>query len=130
MALNCKLVSINYIKAKSSIIDCLAYPISIDVTFFLDVLITKQEDGSLGHQVFRKKKHIDNYLHADSHHYLAKKFVGLNTLALRAVRISDNEHFVEELNHLTQVFKEIQYKIDTSLNLSRGKREGRTLKTL
>ena len=38
---------------------------------FLDILLIRNEDGSLGHKVFRKKAHTDNYLHVDSHHYLA-----------------------------------------------------------
>ena len=36
---------------------------------FLDVLLTRKEDGTLGHEVFRKKTHMDSYLHADSHHH-------------------------------------------------------------
>ena len=32
---------------------------------FLDVLITKKIDGSLSHQVYRKKTHTNIYLHAD-----------------------------------------------------------------
>ena len=36
---------------------------------FLDVLITKREDGSLSHKVYQKKSHIDRYVHASSHHH-------------------------------------------------------------
>ena len=36
---------------------------------FLDVLLTKKEDESCGYQVYRKKTHMDRYLHADSHHH-------------------------------------------------------------
>ena len=36
---------------------------------FLDVLISRKEDGTLGHQVYRKKTHIDSYLHANSYHH-------------------------------------------------------------
>ena len=36
---------------------------------FLDVLISRKEDGTLGHQVYKKKAHTDSYLHADSYHH-------------------------------------------------------------
>ena len=55
---------------------------------FLGVLITKREDGSLSHQVYRKKTHTDRYVHASSHHHPSQKMGILHTLATRAVRIS------------------------------------------
>ena len=62
---------------------------------FLDVLITKNEYGSLAHQVYRKKMHTDRYLHATSHHHPSQKLGILNTLAIRAIIISDKEHLHE-----------------------------------
>jgi hypothetical protein len=53
---------------------------------FLDVLINKKEDGNLGHVVYRKKTHTENYLHASSHHHPTQKLGVLNTLATRAIR--------------------------------------------
>ena len=44
---------------------------------FLDVLISKNDDGSISHQVYRKKTHTNRYLHAKSHHYPPKKMVSL-----------------------------------------------------
>ena len=38
---------------------------------FLDVLTTKRQDGSLAHQIYRKKTHTDRYLHAECHHHPA-----------------------------------------------------------
>jgi hypothetical protein len=50
---------------------------------FLDVLITKKQDGALGHKVFRKKTHTESYLHADSHHHPYQNIGFLNILAMR-----------------------------------------------
>jgi hypothetical protein len=40
---------------------------------FLDVLVTKKPNGSLGHSVYRKPTHIDLCLHAKSHHHPSQK---------------------------------------------------------
>ena len=72
---------------------------------FLDVLLTKENDGTLAHQVYRKKTHTDKYIHSDSHHHPAQKIGVINTLAIRAKRISDTAHLDQELEHLVNVFK-------------------------
>ena len=36
---------------------------------FLDVLVTHNDNGSLSHQVYKKKTHTDRYLNARSHHH-------------------------------------------------------------
>ena len=77
---------------------------------FLDVLITRKEDGTLGHHFFWKKNHTCNYNHAEPYHHSTKKFSVLNTLVVRALRIFDAEHLKEEINHLMFVFKGIVYK--------------------
>jgi hypothetical protein len=77
---------------------------------FLDILMTRKHNGTLGHKVFRKKTHTDSYLHADSHHHPSQKMGVLNTMAIRAARISDKEHLKEEIDHLTKVFKNIGYR--------------------
>lgn len=46
---------------------------------FLDILIIRNEDGSLGNKVFIKKTHSNNYLHADSHHHATQKW-GYSTI--------------------------------------------------
>ncbi|KYM77118.1 hypothetical protein ALC53_12413 [Atta colombica] len=38
---------------------------------FLDVLVSKKVDGTLGHQMYRKSTHTDRYLHAESYYCLA-----------------------------------------------------------
>ena len=59
---------------------------------FIDVFITRNDDGSLAHQVQRKKTHTHKYIHVDSHHHLAQNIGILNTLATRAKHISYPTH--------------------------------------
>jgi hypothetical protein len=98
---------------------------------FLDVLITRKQDGTLGHKVFRKKTHTDNYLHAHSHHHPTQKMGVINTLAIRETRISDEEHLHQEIAHLTKVFRGIGYK-DKEIKkaLSKDARKPRSQNTL
>jgi hypothetical protein len=77
---------------------------------FLDVLIKRKNNGDLGHAVYRKKTHTENYLHANSHHHPNQKLGVLKTLATRAIRISDEAHLDKETDHLTKTFKNIGYK--------------------
>jgi len=77
---------------------------------FLDVLIKRKSNGDLGHAVYRKKTHTENYLHANSHHHPNQKLGVLKTLATRAIRISDETHLDKETDHLTRTFKNIGYK--------------------
>lgn len=76
---------------------------------FLDILISKNSDDSLSHQVFRKKTHTEQYLHASSHHFPAQKMGVLNSLATRALSISDKKSFEKEKSHLLDVFVENGY---------------------
>jgi hypothetical protein len=59
---------------------------------FLYVLINRKENGSLGHVVYRKNTHTENYLHVRSHHHPTQKIGVLNTLDTRVIIISDEEH--------------------------------------
>jgi hypothetical protein len=47
---------------------------------FLDILISKKDNGLLSHQVYRKINHTDHYLHANSHHHPTQKLGVINTL--------------------------------------------------
>jgi len=71
---------------------------------FLDILIKKKKYGSISHEVYCNKTHIEHYLHANSHHHPSQKSVVLNTLATRVIRISDENQFEDEKNHLMNVF--------------------------
>jgi hypothetical protein len=92
---------------------------------FLDVLMTRKQDGTVGHKVFRKKTHTDSYLHANSHHHPSQKMGVLNTMATRAARISDKDHLKEEIDHLTKVFKNIGYR-DRDIKKAMDKKDKRT----
>ena len=72
---------------------------------FLDVLVEKKEDGTLGHSVFRKKTHTDRYLHADSHHHPQQKFGVIKTLFHRACSLSDAASIGKEKQHLMETFQ-------------------------
>lgn len=76
---------------------------------FLDVLISKKDDNSFSHQVFRKKSHIEQYLHVSSHHYLSQKMRVLNMLATRVLRVSDEICLDNEKTHILKVFENNGY---------------------
>ena len=76
---------------------------------FLDILLSRKEDESLAHQVYRKKIHTDKNIRSDSHHHPAQKIDVINTLTIRAKRIYDSTHLDCELEHLGKVFKDNGY---------------------
>lgn len=77
---------------------------------FLDILISKKTDGTLGHAVYRKKTHTDLYLYGTSHHHPSQRRGVLNTLFHRAFAISDCNNLPEELDHLKRIFLQNGYK--------------------
>ncbi|XP_077778802.1 uncharacterized protein LOC144326219 [Podarcis muralis] len=70
---------------------------------FLDVLIYKKPDGSLGHTIYRKKTHTNRYLHAQSHHHPAQINSVAKTLISRTKRLADKDHLTTELQNLSNV---------------------------
>jgi hypothetical protein len=78
---------------------------------FLDVLISRKEEGNLGHEVYMiKKTHTEKYLHASSHHHPAQKIGVFNTFATRSIQIFVEENLEQEKYHLYKVFRSIGYK--------------------
>jgi hypothetical protein len=49
------------------------------------------------------------YLHANSHHYPPQNIGVINTLVTQALRNFDKEHIVEDIEHISKVFKENGY---------------------
>ena len=72
---------------------------------FLDVLLIIQEDGSLGHKVYRKPTHTDRYLHYNSFHHPSIKNSVCKTLINRAKTICEVDNIEGELEHLRSVLK-------------------------
>jgi hypothetical protein len=69
---------------------------------FLDILIYKTIDGRLGHRVYRKPTHTGLYLNSRSHHHPTQKQAVISSLVHRAIRISDNDHLIQELTQVTK----------------------------
>ncbi|KAK9874835.1 hypothetical protein WA026_005651 [Henosepilachna vigintioctopunctata] len=72
---------------------------------FLDVLVKRREDGSLGHTVYRKPTHTDRYLHKMSNHHPKQKRAVLRCLSQRASRICEPQSLKNEESHLHQAFQ-------------------------
>jgi len=72
---------------------------------FLDILITRQQNGQLKLTVYRKKTHTDQYLHFESHHPLEHKITVIRTLVARSENLvtekcdkdKDREHIKSAL---------------------------------
>ena len=72
---------------------------------FLDVLVTRGEDGVLKTTVFRKKTHTNRYLNFRSCHSVNTKWGVVKSMVRRAQRVcSDESALEEELRFLEKVF--------------------------
>ncbi|XP_046399937.1 uncharacterized protein LOC124166450 [Ischnura elegans] len=58
---------------------------------FLDILIHRRNDGTLGRSVYRKPTNMDLYLNGRSHHHPAQWRAVLSTLFNRAKAIADKK---------------------------------------
>jgi hypothetical protein len=76
---------------------------------FLDVLVSRRLDGTLGHMVYRKTTHTDLYLHAKSEHHPAHKRAVLTTLIRRAKTLCDPDSLEKEIQHLRDIFQRNGY---------------------
>ena len=68
---------------------------------FLDVTVTRKQDGTLTRSIYRKPTHTDRYLHGNSFHHPKIKVSVNRTLVCRAYSICDVEHLDQELHHIT-----------------------------
>ena len=74
---------------------------------FLDVLLSRRDDGKLETKVYRKSTNTDIYMNWHSHAPPTWKISTLKCLVKRAFMISSKEEYLqEELAHLKKVFTE------------------------
>lgn len=72
---------------------------------FLDLLIHRKPNGTLGHGVYRKATHTEFYLNSSSCHNPAQKRSVISTLFHRALTITDSDHRTSEINHLFETLQ-------------------------
>ncbi|XP_058045388.1 P2Y purinoceptor 1 isoform X3 [Ahaetulla prasina] len=77
---------------------------------FLDVLVYRKPNGSLGHTIYQKKTHTNRYLHALSHHHPAQINSVVKTLISRTKRLADEQHLKTKLYTLTNVLTSNGFK--------------------
>ncbi|OXA38612.1 hypothetical protein Fcan01_26646 [Folsomia candida] len=70
---------------------------------FLDVMVYKKENGIMGHRVYRKNTHTNQYLHYNSFHHPSQKISVIDSLVTRALKLSDDTNMEEELKFVTDV---------------------------
>ena len=58
---------------------------------FLDVMVKRKSDGTLGHSIYCKPTHTDRYLHASSHHHPRQKNSLIKTLLHRVDSLVSRE---------------------------------------
>ena len=74
---------------------------------FLDVLITRKQDGSMETSVYRKPTHTDIYMNWNACAPTSWKTATVKSLVKRAINISSTkENLKNELSHLKKVFTE------------------------
>ena len=72
---------------------------------FLDVEVSRREDGSLAWRVYRKPTHTDRYLNSASFHHPKIKSSVNRALIRRAYNICDQEHLHKEVRHIKSRLK-------------------------
>lgn len=76
---------------------------------FLDVLVTKTNQGLLQRQVYRKPTHTGRYLNFQSYHHHSHKIYVIDSLLYRALIISDPEFLEDEIKYVTSNLKSNGY---------------------
>ena len=77
---------------------------------FLDVGISRNPDGSLHHNVYRKPTHTDRYLNQRSFHHPSIKSSVNRTLVQRAYALCDPDSLPKEQQHIKTTLQRNGYK--------------------
>ena len=84
---------------------------------FLNVLLTRELDGSLSTSIFRKPTHIGRYLPFNSHHPFSQKVSIAQTLYSRAEKIINNDsNRKSELSKINDTLQSNGFPIPISSN--------------
>ena len=93
---------------------------------FLDILITRDSDGSLSTAVYRKQTHTDQYLQFSSHHPSSHKLSVCRSLFSRALTHSSS--LVQQVEEESLIFQALQKNGYPIIFIKRCQRQS-TLKT-
>lgn len=77
----------------------------------IDVLVTRKENGTLGHTVHRKATQTNRYLKGNSHHHPAQLKSVVKTLTTRSKQLADEEHIDTELESLRYALQQNQFSL-------------------
>ena len=72
---------------------------------FFDILLTREEDGSVSTSLYRKTTHTDQYLNFESHHPAAHKRAIVKTLLYRADALSSSGVSQAKEKHVTKALQ-------------------------
>jgi len=89
---------------------------------FLDILITRQQNGQLKLTMYRKKTQTDQYLHFESHHPLEHKISVIRILVARSENLATDkcdkdkemEHIKSALGHAVIRLGVVQRKMESA----------------
>jgi hypothetical protein len=76
---------------------------------FLDIKVYRKADGSFGHYVYRKTTQTWKYLNYNSFHPPSHKLGVIDTMYIRAIRLSDQDHLKEEIEFTTEILLKNDY---------------------
>lgn len=79
---------------------------------FLDILITKKQNGDIAHTVYRKKTHTNRYVNAKSNHHPAHLKSVIKSLITRSERLADASNKQKELNIVKNALQQNGFSIN------------------